>query len=653
MLLRYFGDLNDRQRESVRNELVRYGFPLQEFGTYVWVRGELDSLPFGVERADENTLLLSSRAFHPEDTVVRVKEVEIGKGFTFIAGPCAVEGYEKLLRIARAVKEGGAVMLRGGAFKPRTSPYSFQGLGVEGLEILKKVGEETGLPVVSEITDKSYLDAFEGIDLLQIGARNMQNFELLKEVGRRKKKVVLKRGFASTIEEWLLAAEYILSEGGEVILCERGVRTRGGEKETGLDFDHIPSLKKITHLPILIDPSHAADTAEKVMNLAKQSLTMGLDGMMAEVHTCPSEALCDGHHALLPSDFATLTKIPVEAEKDRIITALSYPYYMGKGVLSSVGEKIKKRLPSAKKAFLVTDENVAPLYKKAVEESLQKEGLSVSSVVLPAGEKTKSAEVCFDLLAKAGEERIGTGDAFVALGGGVVGDITSFAASVYRRGCAAVQIPTTLLAGIDSSFGGKNGLDTAYGKNAIGTFWNPEFVLFDTETLSSLPERERKNGRGELLKYAVLSEEIYKLLLENKEEDAWKKAIEYKAEIVREDFTDKGKRHLLNLGHTVGHALEKASNYTYSHGECVAYGVYAEASFGKRKGFLTEAEFVKIQELLSDFLSIPEPKDWQKQILFDKKWEGDTMLFPAIFGIGDVRLVPLSEQEFYDGFLFL
>ncbi|HPD02415.1 MAG TPA: 3-deoxy-7-phosphoheptulonate synthase, partial [Clostridia bacterium] len=230
-----------------------------------------------------------------------------GKHFQIIAGPCSVESERQVIEIAQAVKAAGAAVLRGGAFKPRSSPYSFQGLGLEGLKYLIKAREETGLPIVTELMSEKYLDAFADVDIVQIGARNMQNFELLKEVGKINKPVLLKRGLANTIEEWLMSAEYIMAEGNsEVILCERGIRTFEPYTRNTLDLSAIPILKEKTHLPVIVDPSHASGQSRLVRPLSLASVGAGADGLIIEVHNNPECALCDGAQSLKPDQFAEL-----------------------------------------------------------------------------------------------------------------------------------------------------------------------------------------------------------------------------------------------------------------------------------------------------------------------------------------------------------
>ena len=252
---------------------------------------------------------LANRAFHPEDTIVDVSGIPVGGGhMAMIAGPCSVESEEQVIDVAKAVKEAGANMLRGGAFKPRTSPYSFQGLGLEGLEMLCRAKEETGLPIVTELMSGEYLDIFdEKVDLIQIGARNMQNFDLLKQLGRTKRPILLKRGLNATYEEWIMSAEYIMASGNEnVILCERGVRTFETYTRNTLDLQAIPVLKKMTHLPVVVDPSHAGGKWWLVDTMAKAALAAGTDGLMIEVHNNPECALCDGGQSLKPEKYAVL-----------------------------------------------------------------------------------------------------------------------------------------------------------------------------------------------------------------------------------------------------------------------------------------------------------------------------------------------------------
>ena len=252
----------------------------------------------------------ANRKFHPEDSIIDVSGVKFGgKHFQMIAGPCSVESEQQVIGIAEAVKASGATMLRGGAFKPRTSPYAFQGLGLKGLEILKKAREVTGLPIVTEIMSERYIDAFAEVDMVQIGARNMQNFDLLKAVGRLGKPVLLKRGLANTIEEWLMSAEYIMSEGNmNIVLCERGIRTFEPYTRNTLDLSAIPVLKEKTHLPVIVDPSHASGLSRLVKPMSLASVGAGADGLIIEVHNDPPHALCDGAQSLRPEQFDDVVK---------------------------------------------------------------------------------------------------------------------------------------------------------------------------------------------------------------------------------------------------------------------------------------------------------------------------------------------------------
>ncbi len=252
----------------------------------------------------------ANKKFHPESTVVMVGETLIGGGtLTIMAGPCSVESEEQIIAVAKAVKAAGATMLRGGAFKPRTSPYSFQGLGAEGIEYLKEAKRVTGLPIVTEIMDASQLEYFDDVDLIQVGARNMQNFNLLKVLGAQDKPVMIKRGMSSTYEEWLMSAEYVMSQGNEkVILCERGIRTFETYTRSTLDLAAIPVLRRLTHLPIIIDPSHATGKAFLISPLAAAAVAGGADGLLIEVHNAPEQALCDGPQSIRPEEFAALAR---------------------------------------------------------------------------------------------------------------------------------------------------------------------------------------------------------------------------------------------------------------------------------------------------------------------------------------------------------
>ena len=248
----------------------------------------------------------ANRKFHPEDTVIDVNGVKIGGGhFQISAGPCSVEADTQMITVAKAVKAAGATLLRGGAFKPRTSPYAFQGLHEEGLKLLLKAKEATGLPIVTEIMDASHLPLFEDVDVIQVGARNMQNFELLKELGKVNKPILLKRGLANTLQELLMSAEYIMAGGNEqIILCERGIRTFETATRNTLDLSAIPVLHQMTHLPIIVDPSHATGVAKLVKPMALASTVAGADGLIIEVHNDPPHALCDGAQSLTPEAFA-------------------------------------------------------------------------------------------------------------------------------------------------------------------------------------------------------------------------------------------------------------------------------------------------------------------------------------------------------------
>ena len=249
-----------------------------------------------------------NRKFHPLDSVIEIGNAKIGGGhFAMIAGPCSVETEKQIISVAQSVKAAGAAILRGGAYKPRTSPYAFQGLGSRGLELLRAARQATGLPVCTELMDLRHLDEFHDIDMIQIGARNMQNFDLLKEVGKTDKPILLKRGLSSTIQEWLMSAEYIMSEGNEkIILCERGIRTYETATRNTLDLSCVPILHELSHLPVVVDPSHATGKAKLVAPMAVAATAAGADGLMIEVHNDPAHALCDGAQSLTPEKFAEL-----------------------------------------------------------------------------------------------------------------------------------------------------------------------------------------------------------------------------------------------------------------------------------------------------------------------------------------------------------
>lgn len=262
-----------------------------------------------VKRVSE-TFKFCNRKFHPDDTVVEVGNVKIGGGhFVLMAGPCSVENEDQIVTVAKAVKASGADILRGGAFKPRTSPYDFQGLKGEGIELLKLARQKTGLPIVSEIMSIQDLPLFEDVDILQVGARNMQNFDLLKELGHTEKPILLKRGLANTLKELLMSAEYVMASGNErVILCERGIRTFSDYTRNTLDLSAVPMLHELTHLPVIVDPSHSTGIARLVPPMALAAAAAGSDGLIIEVHNDPIHALCDGAQSLKPEEFDALVK---------------------------------------------------------------------------------------------------------------------------------------------------------------------------------------------------------------------------------------------------------------------------------------------------------------------------------------------------------
>ena len=321
--------LKPKTTEEDVEKIISY---IKDMGLDVMVNKGVDCTVLGLlgdtSRIDPDTLMLNvhvdrvmriaepfkkaSKKFHPEPTVVNVGDAEIGKEgkFVVIAGPCSVETEEQILDVANSVKESGAKLLRGGAFTPRTSPYSFQGLEMRGLELLEEAREQTGLPIVTEIMSPKLVEEFDRrVDIIQVGARNMQNFDLLKELGQTSKPILLKRGLSATIEEWLMSAEYIMAGGNpNVILCERGIRTFETYTRNTLDLSAIPAVKRLSHLPVIVDPSHSAGMSWMVEPLSLAAMAVGADGLIIEVHNNPAKALCDGAQSLDEPQFASLMK---------------------------------------------------------------------------------------------------------------------------------------------------------------------------------------------------------------------------------------------------------------------------------------------------------------------------------------------------------
>ena len=326
--------VSDVQKSSLINWLRTQGVEVHicegKFQTIFGLIGDTSKIDIdllnGLEIIDHVTRIsepfkCANRRFHPNDTIVEIGSgenmVKIGGGnFAIIAGPCSVESEEQIIGIAEDVKRSGATLLRGGAFKPRTSPYDFQGLRGEGLELLRKARKATGLPIVTEIMSASHLDLFEDVDLIQVGARNMQNFELLKELGKLRKPILLKRGLSSTLKEWLMSAEYIMSEGNEnIILCERGIRSYDPYTRNVLDLAAIPMVKELSHLPIIVDPSHATGKRSLVESMSMAATAAGADGLIIEVHNDPEHALCDGAQSLTPERFTKVADKVSEIRK--------------------------------------------------------------------------------------------------------------------------------------------------------------------------------------------------------------------------------------------------------------------------------------------------------------------------------------------------
>ncbi len=316
-------DTSAQQRESLIKWFESMGLKVHisegDFHTILGLVGDTSKVDIGlleslsiiesVKRISE-PFKNANRKFHTEDSVIDVNGVKIGGGnFQIIAGPCSVENHDQILEIAQKVKESGATILRGGAFKPRTSPYDFQGLKADGIELLLEAKKATGMPLISEIMNINDLDLFEDVDIIQVGARNMQNFDLLKELGRTKKNILIKRGLANNLKELLMSTEYIMAGGNEnVILCERGIRTFETYTRNTLDLSAVPMLHELSHLPVIVDPSHATGLSRLVQPMAMAATAAGADGLMIEVHNNPEKALCDGAQSLTPAQFDVVAK---------------------------------------------------------------------------------------------------------------------------------------------------------------------------------------------------------------------------------------------------------------------------------------------------------------------------------------------------------
>lgn len=321
MIVKMMANAKKEEIDGLIKKMNDYGFSVKDISSdetklfgIIGDTSKIDTNDIQVLKGVENVTRIqvpykkASRAFHPENTVIKVGDTLIGEGtFTVIAGPCSVESKEQIIEVAEAVKKDGATILRGGAFKPRTSPYSFQGLGLEGLELLKEAKKKTGMPIITEIMSSDFIDDFKDVDIIQVGARNMQNFDLLKKLGKLDKPILLKRGLSATIEEWLMSAEYIMAGGNEkVILCERGIRTFEKYTRNTLDLSAVLAVKELSHLPVVIDPSHSAGKWQMVEKLSLAALAVGADGIIVEVHNDPEHALCDGNQSLKPTKFSKM-----------------------------------------------------------------------------------------------------------------------------------------------------------------------------------------------------------------------------------------------------------------------------------------------------------------------------------------------------------
>ena len=591
---------------------------------------------------------LANRAFHPEDSIIDVSGVKVGGDhLALIAGPCSVESYEQVLGIAKSVKAAGANMLRGGAFKPRTSPYSFQGLGLEGLEILCAVREETGLPIVTELMSPDHLDIFnEKVDLIQIGARNMQNFDLLKQLGQLDRPILLKRGLNATYEEWVMSAEYIMAAGNEnVILCERGIRTFETYTRNTLDLQSIPVLNKKTHLPIIIDPSHAGGKWWLVEPMAKASVAAGADGLMIEVHNDPECALCDKTGGIF-------LKLTVNLGEN------SYPIYIENNILNNAGAYISSCF-SGKKIMIISDDNVFPLYGEQLKTSLY--DYEVHELVLPHGEPTKAFGTLPTLYNALLKQKFSRSDLIIALGGGVIGDLAGFAAASYLRGIRLVQIPTSLLAQVDSSVGGKVAVDLPQGKNLVGAFYHPKLVLIDPQVLHTLPSHFIMDGMGEVIKYGCIKDAaLFETLktrgsfdnLQDILADIIYRCVDIKRQVVEQDQFDTGERMLLNFGHTLAHTIEQHFHYEReSHGEAVGIGMYQITKIAEEKNLCQPGTAMEIQQLLKSY-GLPDACNLPMHVLtdaisLDKKNLNNHLNLVLLHQIGESYVYP-ADLTFFD-----
>ena len=577
---------------------------------------------------------LANRAFHPEDSIIDVSGVKIGgEHLGLIAGPCSVESYEQVLEIAQKAKASGANLLRGGAFKPRTSPYAFQGLGLEGLDILCAVREEVGLPIVTELMSSKYLDVFnEKVDLIQIGARNMQNFDLLKELGQVDRPILLKRGLNATYEEWIMSAEYIMASGNEnVILCERGIRTFETFTRNTLDLQCIPVLRSKTHLPIVIDPSHAGGKWWLVEPMAKAAI------------------------AAVKNSKEIVMKLTVDLGPN------SYPIHIENGILAKTGELVSEVF-SGKKIMIVSDDNVFPLYGGIITKVLSDSGFECHSFVLPHGEPTKSFQSLPKIYEALLNAKLTRSDLLIALGGGVIGDLAGFAASSYLRGIKFVQIPTSLLAQVDSSVGGKVAVDLPQGKNLVGAFYHPKAVIIDPDVLNTLPDHFISDGMGEVIKYGCIKDkELFELLCRHTSFDDLKpeltqiiaRCVDIKRIVVEADQFDFGERILLNFGHTLAHTIEQHFHYEReSHGEAVGIGMYQITKIAEEKGLTTSGCAEQIKKAL-EIYKLPDNSNLPIDVLtaaisLDKKNLNNHLNVVLLHDIGDSYVYP-TDVSFFDG----
>ncbi|CAI8022203.1 Phospho-2-dehydro-3-deoxyheptonate aldolase [Geodia barretti] len=572
---------------------------------------------------------LANKTHRKSNTQIPIGSQQLGsEDLVIFGGPCALESEEQGLASALMLRDLGLEIMRASAFKPRSSPYSFQGLGVDGLHILKRIRERTGVLVETEVMDVRDVEtAAELVDVIRIGARNMQNFDLLKEAGLVQTPVILKRGMANTIREFLLATEYILQGNPNVILCERGIRSFETAYRNTLDVGAIAVLKQETHLPVIADPSHSAGNKTLVPALSLAAVAAGADGLLIEVHPDPSVALSDGDQSLYPHQFMNLMG---DLRKDA-----SYDIVVGAAALDGLPAFLGERYPQRRIAAI------------GDAEALRRHGDRLSAVLpertlvleVPSGEDSKSRAEKARLEDELLSRRLGRDTVIVGFGGGVVTDLAGFVAATYLRGVPFIAVPTTLLAAVDASVGGKTGINTAHGKNLVGVFRQPAAVFADTGFLRTLPEPEFLNGVAEALKMAATSDHRETATLTR----FIAAAVRIKAAVVAADERESGLREVLNFGHTIGHGLEHATDYRLAHGAAVAIGMIAESRMARAAGFLEREAEDRLHTLIDAVgLPIRPPDEVERGRVLaalggDKKARGGEPRFVMLEAIGRVR----------------